>query len=74
MLIKARGTVLHIEAGYTTDNLLLLSNTGGLAMREETIYDLPETRLHKHLVLAWNTVETQQHGPMEGRVPSRPAS
>ncbi|MEH6566313.1 MAG: hypothetical protein V7756_13370, partial [Halopseudomonas sp.] len=45
-LIKARSTVLQIEAGYTTDNLLLLSKTGGLAMREETIYDRPGSSQH----------------------------
>ena len=41
MLIKARSSMLHTEAGYTTDNLLLPSQTEGLAMREETIYDAP---------------------------------
>jgi len=41
MLIKARSSMLHTEAGYTTDNLLLPSQTEGLAMREETIYGPP---------------------------------
>lgn len=41
MLIKARSSMLHTEAGYTTDNLLLPSHTEGLAMREETIYVIP---------------------------------
>ena len=36
--------MLHTEAGYTTDNLLLPSQTEGLAMREETIYDNPGGR------------------------------
>lgn len=40
-LIGARSYELHTEAGYTTDNLLLSLNVESLAMREETIYDLP---------------------------------
>jgi hypothetical protein len=30
LLIEARSTVLHTEAGYTTDNLLLPSKTDAL--------------------------------------------
>lgn len=30
LLIKARSNVLHVEAGYTTDNLLLLSELKAL--------------------------------------------
>src|SRR5690554_2195014 len=41
LLIKARSSVLHMEAGYTTDNLLLSLTVECLAMREETIYAPP---------------------------------
>jgi hypothetical protein len=41
LLIKARSSVLHMEAGYTTDNLLLSLTVECLAMREETIYVPP---------------------------------
>src|SRR5690554_6569037 len=44
LLIKARSSVLHMEAGYTTDNLLLSLTVECLAMREETIYVPPRTR------------------------------
>src|SRR5690606_12021830 len=43
LLIKARSSVLHMEAGYTTDNLLLSLTVECLAMREETIYVPPST-------------------------------
>src|SRR5690554_204738 len=54
LLIKARSSVLHMEAGYTTDNLLLSLTVECLAMREETIYvpprqcpPLPLARKHR---------------------------
>src|SRR5690554_1145457 len=40
-LIGARSYKPHPEAGYTTDNLLLSLTVECLAMREETIYDVP---------------------------------
>src|SRR5690606_5494107 len=45
LLIKARSSVLHMEAGYTTDNLLLSLTVECLAMREETIYVPPRALL-----------------------------
>ena len=52
LLIKARSSVLHMEAGYTTDNLLLSLTVECLAMREETIYVPPGVEFHLLLVSA----------------------
>lgn len=63
LLIKARSSVLHMEAGYTTDNLLLSLTVECLAMREETIYVPPSKPGVARVRYTPSPRSTQAHHP-----------
>src|SRR5690554_5463493 len=79
LLIKARSSVLHMEAGYTTDNLLLPSklmpcNEGGDHIRPSQA--MPPTPVRPETPPFWERrpLERRAHGPRSDSMKEPPAT